>query len=202
MAKIESGRWSELLRRALGMKGVQTVSAELSPEVSPVWVLEQDLAEWQFLKGVRLVSAASSRALSAGNIARFAVINPVGSAMIASISHLSFSASVNTTLSVRLVQVTLAQFTTLEEAGPRDTRWARGAAATVSPITFSSEDNAAGIAGGFLLYTSQVLANTPVEFGRPIVLAPGSSLFWAGSGAAATRAAVAWSERPLPPLER
>ena len=53
MSKIETGRFSDLLRRSLGMKGQELVSAELAPELSPTWQVESALnQEWDWAKGV------------------------------------------------------------------------------------------------------------------------------------------------------
>ena len=201
MSKIEIGRWSELLRRSLGQKGQETVASELSPEISATWQLESDTAEWQYLKAVRLIGAAAARSASAGNVARYALINPAASGMLAVVTHMSWSSVVTATMEIRLIQTALGNFATVEEAGPRDTRWRRGLATLVSPIIFSSEDGPL-IAGGFRLYNTFILANTNAPYAEPVVLAPGSSLFWAGNILnVASRATINWQERRLPTLE-
>lgn len=202
MSKIEIGRWSELLRRSLGMKGQEVVSAELSPEISPVWQIESDTAEWQFLKQVRLVSAAGNLAAVAAQFPRYALINPINSGMIATVFEVGFSAEFDAIWDIRLIDVELASFANGLEAGPRDTRWNFGLGPSVSPIRFSAENNVASIAGGFRLMRARLLTNTLLKSKQPVVMTPGSSLFWGTiSTNITTDSYVAWKERRLPSLE-
>jgi len=201
VSKIETGRYSELLRKQLGMKGQEVVAGELSPEISPTFQLEGPTAEWDFLKQVRLVSAAATEDPVVGQNPRFALINPSASGMIATVSQVRYTSSIASRLLLRFITVQLGLFANLAEAGPRDSRWG-APGTTISPITLTSETNAATIAGGFLIDDITFLANTFYSFNVPTVLAPGSSLFWgATSGNIRGSSSVHWSERRLPALE-
>jgi len=190
-----------MLRKALEMKGQESVASELSPEISPTWPIESDSAEWQFLKAVRIVSASGSIAPVAAQLPRFQLVNPPTSGMVAIVSAVNVSGNIGATWSLRLIQTTLAVLTTVLEAGPRDTRWAVGGP-TVSPVIASGESNVAAIAGGFLIATRRVLAATSMRFEEPVVLTPGSTLFWGATANNFTaEAEVHWRERQIPALE-
>lgn len=82
--KVNVAAYDQLLGRLLSI-GVPEggIAEELSPEISPVFVLENDRPEWCYLKGERCCagySAAAGGAASTGS-ARFA--NPVNSGVIA-----------------------------------------------------------------------------------------------------------------------
>lgn len=203
MAKIELGRYSDLLRRSLGMKGQEMVASELSPELSPVWVLEDAAIEWLFLKQVRACSAAASTTSIAAQFGRYALVNPAASRMVATVSMIRMTANAGVGVELRLIDAELANFATIGQAGPRDTRWEFGAGQTVSPIIFSSENNVATIAGGFLVHTQITIANQNFALlPEKVVLAPGATLFWGISSAnITTRSSVHWTERALPELE-
>jgi len=184
------------------MAGTQIVAAELSPELSPTWQVEGPTAEWDFLKAVRLVSASTSLSPVAGQTARYALINPANSGMIATVSSVRYSSGNPSRFLLRFIGVALAPFATLAEAGARDSRWG-APGTTISPITFSAENNAAVIAGGFEVHDTRVLADSPFSFNEPVVLAPGSSLFWGSTFLNfSTSSSVHWSERRLPALEQ
>lgn len=184
----------------MGMKGQEIAAGDLSPEISPVWVIERDSPEWQFLKGVRLVRAAGNNSIVAGQFGRYEVVNPADSGMIATV-RIDFSSSADLRWDVRLIQSALANFADILEAGPIDTRWDIGSGQTISPIIASRETNAAGIAGGFLVAAVRQLAQT-TDFVGPVVLAPGSTLFWSATTVAVgTSSNIEWAERPIPRLE-
>jgi len=203
VSKIEIGRYSELLRRALGMAGTDVVAGELSPEISPTWVLEADPPELAILKSVRLVASSGALGPVAGQSARYLLTNPVGSGMVAVVTNLSVSAPIAYRVVVRMIRSELANFGLgPNEAGSRDSRWERPTA-SVSPIIFSQENNALVIAGGFPLDDAFVRASERYSYTSPVILAPSSSVFWGlVTQNTAASAAVSWYERPLPFLER
>ena len=203
LSKIEVGRYSALLRRALGMKGQQTVASELSPEISATWQLESDAPEWQVHKGVRLVSAAGKLGGVAAEFPRYLLVNPAGSGMIATVQRITMSVLAASEWTIRLTQIAFLNAALILEAGPRDPRWFIGTATTVSPIVLSGENNAASITGGFEVHNSRIQGNLPNDFTVPIVLTPNSTLFWSVNNTnSPTNSSVHWSERPLPVLEQ
>ena len=201
MSKIEIGRYSELLRRALGMKGVTEVAGELSPEVAPTWQVESDTPEWQFLKGVRLVSSALSLVAVAAQEARFHLVNPANSGVIATVTPILLSADGSVRYVVRMVGTALATLTTVGTSVPRDNRWALPAGGA-SPLILSGEAAAGGINSGFLMDIGIILGNTQYVFPMPVVLNPGSSIQWGSlTSNTGVQASVHWHERQRPVLE-
>jgi len=87
VSKIETGRYSDLLRRYLGMKGVSAVSSELSPEIAPAFVLESERPEWEFLKNERLMAGVFSVPGVAAQNAVYRLRNPAGSGVVAVFSQ-------------------------------------------------------------------------------------------------------------------
>ena len=202
MSKIELGRYSDLLRRALGMKGVQEVAGELSPEISAVWNVESDLPEWQFLKAVRLVSGAGGQGPVVGQNFTGRLRNPPDSGVIATVNHVSASPSLDSGFILRFRTVPLTgDFATLEQSGARDGRW--GIPTTsISPLIVSSTTSATPQTGGFLLQTQLTLAGTEFKFGVPVVMPPGSTLMLSSSTQNLQVVfSFHWTERQLPILE-
>lgn len=202
MAKIEIGRYSELLRRALGMKGVTEVSGELSPEISPTWQLESDSDEWQFLKGVRIISSSLSIAAVAAQASRLQLVNPAASGVIATVFPVVFTGGITVTLILRMVGTALAVLGTVGTSVPRDNRWNLPAGGA-SPLILSGEASADAINAGFLVHIGPVPANETFNLPVPIVLTPGSSIQWGSSvDNVAVTGSVHWKERQIPVLER
>jgi len=98
VSQIQTGRYGDLLRRFLGMKGVTEVAGELSPEISAVFILENDRPEWLFLKGEKLCSASFFIALNAGLPSAARLRNPAGSGVMAVIQRLEVSTQAGATL--------------------------------------------------------------------------------------------------------
>lgn len=204
MSKIEVGRWSELLRRALGMAGTEMVAAELSPEVSPTWQIESDSADWQFLKAVRLMGSSLSRSAVAAEFNRFHLVNPLTSGMLAVVEQIDYS-SVDLTgdVLIRIDNTALATLAAVGTSVPRDNRWEFPAPSSGSPLVFSVGNAAAGLSDGFLLHIGQVLASVNFRWENHIVLVPGTSIqFGSGIVNTGTRGSVQWRERRLPFLEQ
>ena len=203
MAKIEIGRYSNLLRRALGMKGVTDVAGELSPEVSPTWAIEDNAPEWQYLKGVRLVGAAGGQGFVAGQSPRYQLVNPAGSGVLATVTFVALeTVGVQAGFIIRFANSVLPNLTTVEQNGPRDSRW--GIPGTsISPLIFSGENSASLHTAGFLLYSGiHHPEGTVAEYTIPVVMAPGSSLLWGSTTQNITSlSSVAWSERGIAALE-
>jgi len=87
VSKIETGRYSDLLRRYLGMKGVSAVSSELSPEIAPTFVLESERPEWEFLKNEKLMAGVFTVASVALENSVYRLRNPAGSGVVAVVTQ-------------------------------------------------------------------------------------------------------------------
>lgn len=201
MSKIEIGRYSELLRRAFGMKGQESVSGELSPEVSPVWVLEDDSPEWDFLKQVRGCAGAGIEIPAAGNAAVFRLRNPVGSGTIATVRTIEMSSggAAEFRITRNLLGVELAN---VGVTVVPDFRWGQSGATTTTSLIFSSKSNSAVLPAGDLMQIATRNSNRPVIYTPQIVLVPGTAIdFGLSTLATQCTAFCTWKERRLPALE-
>lgn len=200
MSKIETGRYSERLRRSLGMKGVTVVSAELSPEISPVIVLEDNALEWQFLQAVR---ACGSAILEDGAVSFQTLIrwnNPVGSGIIAVFRHLDISADALTTINWGYGN-NIGELLTARATAVFDHRWATATSPTA--VTASSSDDATVISLASSIFVTRSVADTPYHWDGEVILLPGESLeLGSGSTQLAVRVNTRWTERQLPALEQ
>lgn len=196
MAKIEVGRYSDQLRRLFGMKGVEVVASELSPEISPVVVLEDNAPDLQFLKAVRLCGSADTAAAAAGFFGRVRLRNPATSGVIATVTRSTLS-STSTQQYTGFLIVTATDLASIATGVILDGRWQGAVGGTALRTSFQS---IAGAASG-----SRVLDQQGGQVGLQgdsIVLIPGDALdfqlntlnlelhFW-----------LRWSERRLPELE-
>ena len=197
MAKIETGRYGDLLRRFLALKGAQDVSAELAPELSPVFVLEDCRTDWQYLKGEHLISCHVSRAASAGNPCSVRFVNPQGNTSIATFNTFWYSVTNQGADMQVLKHQTLAALATAESTHSRDSRYPSTEA---SSLVVSSANTGAV---GTVLWAQTVdttYLQRPLHF--PYVLAPGNALqFTTTSNNVILRLSTVWHERPVSALE-
>jgi len=203
MAKIEVGRWSNQLRRMFGMAGVTDVSADLSPEISPVVVIEGPTADLLFLKEVRQIFAADFLAAAIGFTSKWRLRNPARSGVIAVIRHIEMVSPAAVTYGIAVNQQTVDFATVVNTAIP-DARWeALNVAARRATLVSSAANNqATGPAGDFLL-TARILPNTLLVFSRPFPLLPGTTLdFGTETGNVDLRMSIEWRERAFPVLEQ
>jgi len=199
VSKIEVGRYSELLRRSLGMKGVVSVAEELSPEVSPTIELEAATQEWSFLKQVREVGAAGGHSPGAGLPATFRLINPAGSGVLAVVTRIETANDTAGDSIIRMVTPAQVALAIAEQTGVRDTRW-ETTGTQVSPLTLTSGSTAPF--GGFLLSSVRIGPNQFHVYDVPLMLAPDSSVdFGTSTINVVIRCSVAWHERGIQPLE-
>jgi len=202
LAKIEAGRWSEQLRRMLGMAGVTSVAAELAPEVSPTIELEGQSVEWNFLKAVRDVYVGQTIAGSALNISKWRFRNPVDSGVVAVMEYVELVPTGGTAvLALNVSQVTVDLDTVQPTAVP-DSRWGpltTGRSALV--VTFQNSDPT--VPGGQAVATSRALDSVAWQYPREILLLPGVALD-AGSQSInrQVHGTFKWRERHIPVLER
>lgn len=180
------------------MKGVQQVSSELSPEISPVIIVEDNSAEWQFLQAVRLCSSSMLQSAVAGETTIFRLRNPVSSGVIGRVDYIGISGDVEFPWFVGFGTAT-ADLGTPGATALRDHRWATGANATT--LIASRANNVAlsftdSILGMFLL------GNTFVAYEKPIILLPGEILELGTPFLnVALRLVLSWTERQLTTLE-
>jgi len=201
MAKIEIGRYSEQLRRMLGMKGTIEVAGELSPEISPTIQLEGESAEWDFLKGVRGCICATSTAGAVGFTTRFRLRNPVGSAVIATVRLISMTTAASAVLEIARNQI-ITNFPFLTETVVLDPRWEASGVTGRTTLVFSVDNTSAVGAVGNLIAVTQVEPSVAFQFKEEVILTPGTNLDWASdSPNVLVRTFALWKERQLPALE-
>ena len=201
MSKIQIARYSEQLRRMLGMKGVETVASELSPEISATINLETAGAEWDFLKGVRGGTAAGVEAASPANACTFRLRNPVDSGAIAVVSFVEMSGSGITQFRVtRNTEVT--DLANVGVTTTPDFRWGQTGAITTTALIFSSKNNTPAAPVGDLMAIRQLVANSYFLYVNEVVLIPGTAMdFGASNANLQVFVNTAWKERRLPELE-
>ena len=200
MSKIETGRFSELLRRGLGMKGVSEVAGELSPELSPTWQVEGITVEWDFLKGKKLCVATATVAAAVGFQSVIRLRNPATSRVLAVLDEVVWVTDPADSSSVRYgianVDLSVAGGTLV-----RDHRW-EASSATVRAALLFSTDNTGDTVDGQLVHRTSRAADVEAQLPGKIVLTPGDSVDLAtGAVNVALQATYIWSERRLPDLE-
>ena len=201
MSKIETGRFSELLRRALGMKGVSDVATELSPEVSPTWELESPTAEWDFLKGKKLCIATATVAAAVGFQAAIRLRNPATSGVLAVLEAVVWVTNPADNTSVRY-GIANVDLSTAGGTLVRDHRWLSSSATVRAALLFSADNTGDTVAGQVVHRTSRA-ADVEAQLPGGFVLTPGDSIdLQTGSVNIGLRATYIWSERQLPELER
>ena len=200
MSKIEIGRYSELLRRQFGMKGTATVAAELSPEISPIVILEGDTDEWHYLKGVRDCAFGDLVLAAPTFTSKWRMRNPIDSGVIAIVEFFEVWGDLISTYRAAINNQTV-DLPTAVQAAVLDARWGIVGTAEPAVIVSASNAQAAGPAGTSIS-EARVLATTPWTYGHEVVLVPGAVLDFGISGLNQTvRATARWRERAFPALE-
>lgn len=197
MAKIEVGQFSTLLRRYLGMKGVSDVVDELAPEISPVFVLEAERPEWEFLKGQRLIGFGGAVPASPGQVGCVRFRNPPTSGMVAIFQTVDVGAASAASFAVTQ-GAQLADQATVTGTGNRDGRQTPIGGAIVASFGYAAAGGNSIGAG----YTPAVSSFKTITRHNPVVVVPGFAL-------AVTLAAVnieltvsaQWIEKRLDDLE-
>jgi len=206
VSKIEIGRWAELLKRMSGIAGAESVSGDLSPEVSPVMVLE-DLADadYLFLKSARLCSGATAITGAVGFASRFRLRNPVLSGVIAVVNVVELvqdagAAAADLTITVDEVTTDLS-FLILTTVP--DSRWEKLAGFNQTALQFSVDNTTVLGPQGDPLVLTRTPGNTPYRYPYQVPLLPGSAIEWGSAQQNLNlRGWVRWIERGLPALER
>lgn len=198
MAKIEVGQFSSLLRRYLGMKGVSDVVDELSPEISPAFVLESERPEWEFLKGARLMAHATQTGATVGQNSAWRLRNPATSGVIGILTYLNAGPNTNNGLITVTFGAQAADQATTSGTTPRDGR--------MIPPTGGALIASFGVAalGGTACDMAALLGTTTFQFlrGSAIVISPGFAVN-VGCSTVNTDVVVAahWLEKRLDDLE-
>lgn len=201
MSKIEIGRYSDRLRRALGMKGASIVSGELSPEISPVFVLEGPAVEWEFLQGVRICGVTTVVAAVVGNRSIARLRNPLGSGIIATVTLVEQSTQGVAEVELQLgrAQVNLA---ITGATAVRDSRWSPTSVLFRTAMQASSTAAGAVPEGEDVLWRTLLPDNVEGRYRQGIMMQPGDSLDLSSTTLNVTmHATYAWKERPVAPLE-
>ena len=200
MSKIEIGRYSELLRRQFGMKGQESVAAELSPEVSPIVILEDASDEWNYLKGVRDCGFGDIVAAIAGFTSKWRMRNPAASGIIAVVEFIEIVTNATSAKRITINNQTV-DFPTPVQGAVLDARWGIVGVAEPAVIVTASNAQATGPAGTSI-GESRALSNAPWTYAQEIVLVPGAVLdFGTADQDEDARATVRWRERAFPALE-
>jgi len=200
VSKIEIGRYSEQLRRMFGMKGQETVSSELSPEVSPTIQLEGPGAEWNFLKQVRDCAFGNTVIGAVGFTTKWRFRNPVDSGIIAVMEAWELTPTLLAGMSINGNAQTV-DLPTASIAAVTDGRWGTITASRPTVIVSSSNAQATGPAGESFAEAVR-LGSTAWLYDQEIVLVPGAVL---DIGLVSTnidaRIWARWRERQIPALE-
>lgn len=210
MSKIEQGRYSDLLRRILGMTGSSVVAGELSPEISPGLSLEEERPEWEFLKGAKLMCAPLNIAGGVGTQTGFRFRNPANSGVVAIFGHLTPIVDIITDAGAgapSLVQFQRRTDDTINLATtvsgiPRDTRYP-SAAANQSAIIGSQTNNLGATNQGDIWHGGVSLNNLlPFQLTGSFVLTPGNQFnISIVTNNVSTRGGLWWLEKRFDQLE-
>jgi len=196
VSQIQTGRFSNLMRRYLGMKGVTEVTPELAPEISPVFILESQRPEWEFLKNEKLMSFVFGGVGVAAQNAVARLRNPPGSGVVATITAIRM---VTDTLSIGLVSRDDDQgnLVTVLPTVSRDTRLPVLNASVLIP----SQGNGIVVTGESW-WTNLAAANESVKDDVDFVLTEGNQLdFVSTTVNSSLRGFCWWRERRLDVLE-
>jgi len=202
VAHIETGQWSETLRRVLLMKGTERVAGELSPEISPVFVLEEDPPDWRYLKGVRMASVSVDLTSGANSGPTLRLRNPLNSTFVATVHAIDVWMTTNDIVAIRIIREDLNLVGGGAAGTPRDTRWqfTSGTGRTSLIPTFNL--NLPPLGNDYLRARPSGGA-LEIHYRDPIVITDGFSLDIGGTTAVAVNLFinVSWTERVFPPLE-
>ncbi len=121
--EIQVGRYNAILHKLLDMKE-GAPAPQLSADVVPALVLEQERPEWAFLSGEKLMSGYTSQAASAGNVCNVQLWNPGGSGVLCVVEQIIYG---NRWLNDYWLSWSTVALTTNSVAASRDTRNGIGA---------------------------------------------------------------------------
>lgn len=207
MGRIETGRFSEGLRRLLNMKSNEG-PVDIAPEMVGVFALENDRPEWGIHKGEKWCQRGVSQAVGAGFSSKIKFRNPAGSGVIAIFHRLVVCVpTAITSIRFRCVLSSVDYATATARAIAMDTRFYENAqvAALSAVITSRQATDAVDADSGFGILT--IPAAVPVEAGfgaggPRAILAPGYALeIQCSTVAIALEAWATWTERGMTKAE-
>lgn len=202
MSRIQTGRWSELLRRFLDQKGVEDVASELSPEISPVFILESNRPDWLILKAERMVSLSDEHTSGATIGPTMRLRNPLNSGVLATVHAIYMSATVNSSFEIRHTisnnnlagggdAISTREGRSLPSLGVNKSAMAGSFSLTIAPV-------------GDLIFTASILARVLLPVKEAIVLSPGRAIDIGIPSPASAKTFFGnflFTERRLPDLE-
>lgn len=208
--RIQRGQFSSLLRRYLGMTGATEVISELAPELSASFTLEQERAEWEFIKSAKLMSCIVAITGVAAQTTGFKLTNPVNSGVVAVFGP-PFGPALDIGIATTAQSSSVLSFFTQGIAGalatsvapiPRDTRIGPIAAGT-SAILGSQTNNLGGTNLGFNWGNLLMITSQPYKFDFSFVLTPGNELSIASTSPQTQFSGMFhWLEKRLDDLEK
>lgn len=200
--KIQVGRFNQILGRSLTMGGQEDPAGDLSAEISPVLVLENDRPEWEYLGGGRLMAGSRGVAGAATPVSiRFR--NPVGSGAICVLLSVNVSTGpglvANDEYQAALVAATvdLASVGTTQTA--RDTR-----NPTTKGVAILSAAQAAVAGTNMMEDWFQPVSSNRLLANMPCIVSPGFALdvgSFTNSAAGVMIVSFSWRERAFQPFE-
>jgi len=201
LSKIERGQFADLLRRYLGMSGETNVADELAPEVSPVFVLESERIEWEFLKGAKVAGVVANQGAAAAFPSAFRIRNPSGSNVMVVVNGWDVSIGSASSVSLARLQTNADLATVIGLVPiPRDARYP-GAGVRLSAVIASS-DNTVAPPFGDIFWGIGLGANIPWRWQDGFVLAPGWALtMFTNANNIALFGGAAWLEKRMDQLE-
>lgn len=210
MSHIQAGRWSELLRRATGQAGVEDVSSELAPEITPTWQLETNSPEWDYLKSTKRLTCNVQ--IDASGHPSWMLRNPIDSGTIGIVESVLISTSAT---DVKMTLALAYDATDLSTTGfpiVTDGRWVPLnnlplVDPSISSLVFTIQTVGAYLNVGSLIGYFQIESprglNELININRAVVLPPGWALILSTVGSSVyLGGSVSYKERTLPPLEQ
>lgn len=200
--RIGTGRFSELLKRVLGIPGAEFAAADLAPEIQAGVVLEIDRPEYGFLKGERLCGWAGTAAAAAALRSTIRMANPNNSNLLIVIHRITVS--VNTVLvAMRFNPTTTGEVASTAEAQALDRRWGQAPAAFFASNITLAIGGIGGLVFGMMRRVSEGATSMAHDYFSPIILSPGQSVILIpGADNLAMSAHFVWTERAIGRYER
>ena|SRR5262245_321063 len=199
MARLGTGRYSDLLRRFLSIDGDPDVARDLVPDLNAVLNVH-DLPEFAFLANERLCVGQRTQAAVAAQRGYVGLTVPADT--LAIIEKIHSSASV-----AEFFQLVVNTGVTLSSAGNsrvRDTRWnVGGVLAQPSCVVAGANAVAGGTVYGDLRHNASGGTFVQGVWDDPIVLGPGTVLqVINGTDNVAQVTTIVWRERKIELFER
>lgn len=197
MTEIGVGRYGDMLRRFLGMRGTDlTPGRDLLPDLNAAFVLENDRPEWAFLKGERRYVGSHSVTSAVAQFAEFLVLNPIDSGVISVVTAIT-AIGITGTLRAEMRVEGLARFTSAGNVRASDQRSDPGIATTLNGISVAPLD-------GLIIQRARGPVDVMVRFADVIMLLPPGTAFKIVDSTTNTNVFVniVGYERPLEAYER